>query len=83
MTLLMSIAGCHAERGDTAAATKALNQCIPLMLMDDMPVLELALGHFAASRYAEPMESLAAFVAKRAGAKACRLMLAEMEKRGA
>jgi len=51
--------------------------------MDDMPVLELALGHFAASRYAEPMESMAAFVAKRAGAKACRLMLAEMEKRGA
>lgn len=76
MSCAMAIAGRGIERQEDDAM-KALSdiRMDRLLQPQDLKVLKLALKHFAVVRNAEPMSSLAAFIAKRAGPKACRQFL--------
>lgn len=73
MSCAMAIAGCALERQDDDAMKALIDIGMDRLLQpQDLKVLKLALKHFANVRNAEPMRSLAAFIAKRFGAEACR-----------
>lgn len=77
LSCAMAIAGCGIERQeDDAMKALIAIRMDPLLQPQDLKVLKLALKHFALVRNAEPMSSLAAFIAKRSGAEACRQFLA-------
>lgn len=76
MSCAMAISGCALRQGDDAFQALIDIGMDRLLQPQDLKVLKLALKHFALVRNADPMSSLAAFIAKRAGVNACRQFLA-------